>query len=198
MKEWKRRVGILSCLIFLGFISMPAVAAEQRHAGKHVHGEGELNIAVEGMTALIEFRAPGDSLYGFEHEAKTDAEKKKLQGALELLKSKIHEMVILDKSLGCKFTPKRVAVVEEGADHGTKTQEQKGSAGKPVEQKKSPEHREVVAEFSLACAKPLSGTTVRFGFTKAFPSLNELEVQALSGANQSGATIRKDKGSVKL
>jgi hypothetical protein len=182
---------------FLMISSVSALTAEHRDAGKHVHGEGELNIAVEEKTAAIEFRAPGESLYGFEHEAKTDAEKKKQQAALELLKAKFHEMVILDKSLGCKFTSKRVAVVEEGADRGKK-EEQKASPGKQGEQKKSPEHREVVAEFSLACEKPLPGTDVRFGFTKAFPSLQELKVQALSGAKQSGATVRKDKGSVKL
>jgi hypothetical protein len=195
----KKRSGwFFFCALLSTIASVSAIAAEHRQAGKHVHGEGELNIAVEGMTALIEFRAPGDSLYGFEHEAKTDAEKKKQQAALALLKGKIHEMVILDKSLGCKFTPKRVAVVEEGADDRAKPQEQKGRAGKPAEQKKSSEHREVVAEFSLKCQKPLSGANVRFGFTKAFPGLDELKVQALSGANQAGATIRKDKGSVKL
>jgi hypothetical protein len=157
-----------------------------------------LNIAVESNTAVIEFRAPGESLYRFEHEARTDTEKKKQQAAVELLKGKIHELLILDKALGCKFTPKRVAVVAEGADRGKKAEEQKASPGKQAEQKKSSEHREVVAEFSLTCEKPLSGSTVRFGFTKAFPSLQELKVQALSGDKQSGATVRKDKGSAKL
>jgi len=198
MKKMKRSPWIFCSAALLGIVSTGAIAAEHRHAGKHVHGAGELNIAVEGSGAIIEFRAPGESLYGFEHEAKTDAEKKKQETTLQLLKDKIHEMVILDKALGCKFAPKRVVVVEEGPDRGKKGQEHKASPGKHGEQKKSSEHREVVAEFSLTCDKPLSGTSVRFGFTKAFPSLDELKVQALSGAKQSGATIRKDKGSVKL
>jgi hypothetical protein len=194
----RERVGRFLGVVFLIVFSIPATGAEHRHAAKHLHGAGELNIAVERNAAVIEFRAPGESLYGFEHEAKTDAEKKKQQAAVELLKAKTHEMVILDNTLGCKFTPKKVAVVEQDPNDGKKGQEHKSSPGKQGEHKKSSEHREVIAEFSLTCDKPLSGSNVQFGFTKMFPSLHEVKVQALSGDKQTGATIQKDKGSVKL
>lgn len=47
--------------------------AETRRHDAHVHGVAEINIAVEGTKATVEFRAPAESVMGFEHEAKSES-----------------------------------------------------------------------------------------------------------------------------
>ena len=64
------------------------VAAEKRHHEAHVHGVAEINIAVDGSKADVEFRAPAESVMGFEHEAKSESDKKKRDAALERCKRK--------------------------------------------------------------------------------------------------------------
>jgi hypothetical protein len=168
-----------------------ASATEYRQASKHVHGEGTLNIAVDGKTAVVEFRAPAESIYGFEHEAKTDADKNRRDAGLNLLKGKMHEMMLFEPGLGCKFAAKNVAVAKEEGDH-------KETSAKSGKDEKSAEHWEVTAEYAVACNKPLAGSTLRFGFTKIFPNLGELKVQVLAESKQTGLTVRKDKGRVKF
>jgi hypothetical protein len=189
MMAWK-------LLLVLG-ISATVSAAEHRHAGKHAHGEGTLNIAVDGKTAVIELRAPAESVYGFEHEAKTDADEKKRDEGLDLLKSRIDQMVILEAAVSCRFASARVFVVVEGHRRASSEKSRADKSATP-KRAESAEHREVIAEFSVACEKPLSGSAVRFGFNKIFPKLETLRVQVLGENKQTGATVRKDKGSVRL
>jgi Protein of unknown function (DUF2796) len=169
-------------------------AAEKRRHDAHVHGVAEINIAVEGTKATVEFRAPAESVMGFEHEAKSESDKKKRDAALEQLRAKGSQMVVFDPKLGCKSSDMKTAIVEAKGDSA------KAQAGKDAheDQKKSGEHREVHGTFSVACDKPLAGSRVKFGVSKVFRDIQEIKVQLVGDSGQFGATIKKDKGDVKL
>ena len=156
----------VSLLIF----SFDLGAAEKRHHDAHVHGVAEINIAVEGAKATVEFRAPAESLMGFEHEAKSESDKKKRDADI------------------------KTTIVEDKGDH-TKAQPGKDTH---KDQKKSGEHREVHGNFSVSFDNPLAGTRVKFGVSKVFREIQEIKVQVVGDSGQSGATIKKDKGDVKL
>jgi Protein of unknown function (DUF2796) len=168
-------------------------AAEKRHAEAHVHGVAEINIVVEGKKVAVEFRTPTEGLMGFEHEAKTDAEKKKRDAALKLINDKFPEMVILERRPGCRSEGGKVAIVRSDADDG-----EDKKRGQADHNKKSGEHREVRATFNFQCQSDPVGSRVQFAVTKLFPDIHELKVQVLSDANQTGATIKKDQGDVRL
>lgn len=169
-------------------------AAEKRHHEAHVHGVAEVNIAIDGSKADVEFRAPAESVMGFEHEAKSESDKKKRDAALRTVQTKMNQMVVFDPKLSCKFSEVKTAIVEEKGEPG-KTQSDKSAHGHK-DQKKTAEHREVRATFSAACDKTLAGSRVTFGVHKTFPAIGEIKVQVLGDAKQSGATIKKDKGGV--
>jgi hypothetical protein len=173
----------------------PAGAAEKRRHEAHVHGTAEINIAVDGSKAEVEFRAPAEGVMGFEHEAKSENDKKRRDAALRTVQTKMSQMVVFDAKLGCKFSDVNTALLEEKGESG-KTQPGK-DAHVHKDQKKTAEHREVRATVSVACDKPLAGSQTRFGVHKTFPAIHEIKVQVL-GAKQSGATIKKDKGEVNL
>ena len=66
---------LLACLpLIVGSIALTA-DTKHREAGAHAHGHGKVNIAIEGQRLSIELEAPGADIVGFEHEAKTAAEK---------------------------------------------------------------------------------------------------------------------------
>lgn len=174
----------------IGVSCVVAVAAEKRRFEAHVHGVAEINIAVEGSKADVEFRAPADSVMGFEHEAKSDSDKKKRDAALRTVQTKMSQMVLFDPKLGCQFSGAKTEVVEEKEDQ-TKAQSGKG-------EQKSGEHREVHGTFSIACDKPLAGSRVRFGVSKVFPEIQDIKVQVVGDSGQAGATIKRDKGDIKL
>jgi hypothetical protein len=178
------------------FSSNKGGAAEKRRHEAHAHGVAEINIAVDGNKADVEFRAPAENVMGFEHEAKSESDKKKRDAALLTVQTKMPEMVVFDPKLGCKLSAVKTAVVEE-TEEGSKSQPGK-SRHDPKDGKKTGEHREVQAKFSVACAKPLAGGRVSFGVQKAFRSIDQIKVQVVGDAKQSGATIKKDQGEVRF
>jgi hypothetical protein len=185
---------LASSFLFLVSYAGLAAAAQHRQHHAHVHGAAEINIAVEGAKATVEFRAPAESLMGFEHEAKNERDKKKRDAALEQLRTKRDQMIVFEPKLGCKSSEMKTAIVE--AKEG-QTKAPSGEGGEK-DQKKSGEHREVHGTFSVACEKPLAGSRVRFAVSKVFRDIQEIKVQVVGDSGQSGATIKKDKGDVKL
>ena len=181
-----REIKLVLVGLTIGMLCTVARAAEKRHSEAHVHGVAEINIAVEGSKAEVEFRTPAESIMGFEHEAKSESDKKKRDAALRTLQNKMNQMVLFDPKLSCKFSEAKTAVVEEKEE---RSKEQSGKTG---------EHREVRATSSVTCDKPLAGSRVTFGVTKVFPEIHEIKVQVLSDIKQSGATIKKDQGDVRL
>jgi hypothetical protein len=139
----------------------------------------------------VEIRAPAENIMGFEHEARSDSDKKKRDAALKLLRSRVDQMVLFDPKLRCKSSEMKTVVTEEHEAHG----EEKPAA---KDQKVTGEHREVQGTFSVACSAPLAGSHVRFGITKVFPAIHEVKVQVLGDSGQSGATIKNDQGEVRL
>jgi hypothetical protein len=158
----------------------------------HVHGVGHINIVVEGKQATVEFQAPAEGLYGFEHQARTKAEQDKRDAALARLQEKISTMVVFEADRGCQFATQKIAVEEDVED------EHAHGKGPEKAQKKSGEHSEVHAEFTVTCAKPLAGSQVRFGVSKVFPMIKTVHVQVLSDARQTGVEVKSDKGSLRL
>ena len=53
--------------------------------GPHVHGKGELEITIQGAAIRGAFRTPMESLLGFEHLPKNDAQRKALEGLRQQL-----------------------------------------------------------------------------------------------------------------
>ena len=181
----------LGVLLLLFCVGMGA-AAEKRHHDVHAHGVAEVDIAVEGAKATVEFRAPAESVMGFEHEAKSEGDKKKREAAMEQLRTKMNQMIVFEPKLACKFSEVKAVVVEE------KSSRAQEPTGKDKSQKKSAEHREVHGTASVTCDKSVAGSRVRFGVYKVFPEIHEIKVQVLGDSGQSGATIKKDKGEIKL
>ena len=87
--------------IFTGLVSAafilasPALAEEAQHRqlGPHVHGQGTLDIAIEGKKIEMELVAPGMDIVGFEHVASTDEQK----AAVEKAKAKLTDVLSVFK-----------------------------------------------------------------------------------------------------
>jgi hypothetical protein len=174
------------------FATSSALAKKHKSHKAHEHGFAELNLVVEGKSINIELRSPSESIYGFEYEAKKESDIKVRDEAIEKLKTRISEMVILEASLECKFSTLEVKpFVTEAEEHESAKKSKAGKENHAM-------HSEVHASFKAECSKALAGTKVNFAFGKIFPKLNHIKVQSISGEKQSGLTVKKDKGVLDL
>lgn len=203
---------IRMALLLILFVCSPALAQAKKHKA-HVHGAAKLNLVVEAKKATIEFIAPGHDVLGFEHEAKSDDDKKKQEAALEKLRNGGETLVKFDEKIACVVSNQKAEIVAEGGkgedhghDHGHEHAEEaskpKDAKGKDPKKKsaakKSGGHNEVVAVYTVSCPALIAGTDLKFGVTELFPTISEVVVQVLADAKQVGSTIKKDAGSIRV
>lgn len=154
-------------------ICSPLLFPQGKTQKAHVHGAAQISIALDGLKGEVEFEAPADGVIGFEAEAKTPAQKKLVQDALNKLRSRGGELVVFPAASGCKLSPKEVELHREG-----------------------PQHAEVHAHYDLVCNKALTGE-IKFGVTKLFPKTREVTVTLVSDQSQKSAKIVADVGALK-
>lgn len=151
---------------------------KHREHGAHVHGAAALNIAFDELAGRIEFKGAADGVVGFEHKAKSDQDKKRLQDAIAKFESEIAQMVVFEKSLGCQITKDNVAL---------ESQSQEKPAAKKAH--KHAEHADFVASFSVICEKSVVGSKVEVDFTN-FKRIKDLDITVLVGDIQKSAEAK--------
>ncbi len=154
-------------ILFLLLISPVTFAAakEHRHHEAHVHGSATLNIAFEKLQGKIEFKAAADSILGFEHEAKSEKDKKTVSDISSLFENNINTMVQLDPALGCKISTEKIANQLQG------------------------KHSDFIANFNVLCKKEIIGSKMTIDFTR-FKTLKDIDVTLLADTVQKTAEVK--------
>jgi Protein of unknown function (DUF2796) len=177
-----------AALAFLAAMTACPVLAQQ---GAHNHGVVALVMAIDKETITLELEAPLDSLVGFERAPRNDAERKRVQHALERLKSastlftidpdaqcKLKEVELTSKVLSLRPQPTAPASTE-GHSHG--------------EKKHTPEeHADLNARFVFGCVQTTTARFVDVKLFTAFTRIRTVNVQVASPAGQVKRTLRKD------
>ena len=155
--------------LFFGF-QLHAKEAHREH-GAHVHGAGTLGIAFEQTKGVIDFKIPSESIFGFEHAAKSTADQKKMNDGLQKLENKISEMIVFDSALKCQISKVKIEVVKE---------------------KNAENHSETIASFNVLCERSPVGTKLKFFVQKFFPQIKDLDVTFLAEETQASVEAKKD------
>jgi hypothetical protein len=176
----------LASLVIL--CAVPAVAEEHRQLGPHVHGQGTLDIAIEGKKIAMELVAPGMDIVGFEHVATTDAQK----AAVEKAKAKLTDVLSVFKlpaAANCKVDTANVESRKETHQPGEKDDDDK-----PGE----PEHSEFHATYALTCEAPESVTGMETAYFSDFAGGQLLNVNVTSPKGQTQAQMNRAKPTLDL
>lgn len=178
--------------------------SHKRQAGKHVHGEAVLALAAEGKKGSLEFNAPLESLLGFEHEARTEAEKKALNDLLLDFKELPLKWIQFDGDSACSLTPKEVGLLRDGKVHDGSLEkttsvgaQAKAQMDEKAEKAKHGEHADFVARYDLICQKDLEGQRVTLDFLK-YKRIKELEVLIVVGETQKAIKLKKLAANIDL
>ncbi|MPY70506.1 MAG: DUF2796 domain-containing protein [Alphaproteobacteria bacterium] len=155
-------------LVGLALLAPCPLAAQepQRHTGPHEHGHGAINLAIEGNRMLVELRAPGADIVGFEHPARSGEEKAAVAKAEALLRAPLG-LIALPAEAGCRVETATVAVTG-GAEHGHR------EAG----------HSEFRGEYVFVCDRAPAIRRIGFPYFRLFPRTGELDVTVITAAGQ--------------
>lgn len=172
-----------------------ALCTPSVYAQAHEHGVAEVGVAVEGKSVQIEFTAPGSAIMGFEHEAKTAADKKKMADAFAKFRSNVASMFVFDQALGCKLNT--VSIGLGGGDHDHRDGHDHGHSH-DADHDHDHGHSDVRALVDASCSRSVEGSTLRFQVSRYFPEAATLRVQVVGNSFQTGAELKGTRNSIKL
>lgn len=153
---------------------LSAMVFAAREHGAHEHGAGRVSIGFDGKKGRIEMEVPAESLFGFEHEAKSKKDKNKKEEALKSLEEKIAEMIVFDPALKCEIK-KEIFEVNQSKNHA-----------------------DVDADFTVSCEKAVAESTVSFNFQKVFSRLKKVQVDFITDGVQKSVQVLKNGDSLEL
>ena len=159
----------------------PAAVLAQEHA--HVHGLVSLNVAVDGRILTVQFEAPLDSLLGFEHRPRTDAQRKVAAALLDRMKTG-QNLFRPDPAAQCSL---RKTEVESDA-----LQKPPAPGGK------EDEHADLDASFEFECRQPERLARMEVGLFDAFSRIQRIESQVAGANGQTKQTLQRPEKVLRL
>ena len=179
-------------LLALPFALLPLVAAQahehghdhdHEHShdslGAHEHGVASLNAALDGNLLELQLESPAMNLVGFEHAAKSDADKAKVAAAKRELEQPITLFAL--NSGDCKATEVELESPLFGdadADHDHDHHAHEG------------EHSDIHAHYRFECAKANELKQLDLAeLFKRFPATEKIQVQLIGPNGQQGVEL---------
>jgi hypothetical protein len=163
---------------------------EHRQLGPHVHGQGTLNIALEGSRLSMEFEAPGADIVGFEHAPSTPEQKSALEKAEKELKAP-ETLLQLPVSAGCTVADAKVTIESEHHEDGADDHDHDHDAAD--HDHTGHQHSAFHAEYAFDCKTPASLTTLAFDYFKHFAGAQKLNVTVITPKGQSSFEVTRDQ-----
>ncbi len=172
----------LQCTLGLMLGLVVSVAGAQNkphgHHHAHAHGQGELELSIEKGRIQGMLRVPMESLLGFEHAPKTDAQRTQVAGLRKLLEDPSN-LVAPPAAASCQVTS---AAAESSMFTGTV----KGG------------HSELAYSFEWNCAKPDQLTSLGLPVFASHKRLKQLEVSLVVDGRQSSVRRNQKSPSIPL
>lgn len=156
----------------------------QRQLGTHVHGVGELNIALEGKTLSIELKSPAANIVGFEQLPETDQERAALASSEAKLKD-VPKMFAFDKAAKCSVSTAEVTRAADEHHHDDGHDHDHDGSGE------SGEHADLILSATLQCEKPAALRTITVNLFDVFPLTQTLRAAFIGDKGQSAAELTK-------
>jgi hypothetical protein len=137
-----------------------------------------LNVTLDGQTLEIQLESPAMNLVGFEHEAKSDADKAKVATARKHLEQP-QALFALPIEAKCALQESDLNSPLFGG-HEHEEHEHADEHG----------HSDIDASYRFACANAEALQTLELGsFFGTFPGTEKLEVQLIGPSGQQGAEL---------
>lgn len=196
IKSARYNIKITICLIALfTYLMVPAPelnAEEIHHHGAHVHGVGNLNVALEGHDLFMELNTPAANIVGFEHEPENDEQAHQLHETLELLGT-AEKMFAFPATAGCE-SHETIINGEEMTGHHEKSghHHKEGEDEAKENHGDHSGHSDIRATYQFKCDKPQELHSIDVQLFKHFHNFEKIEVQLLTSSNQTAATLTHD------
>jgi hypothetical protein len=166
----------------------------QTHAA-HEHGVATLRVASADKALVIEFLSPLDNLVGFEHEPRSDEQRKAIADAEALLRDGA-ALFRLPAAAGCQLLGAKLdspwlQSEQPDHDHGHGHSDAHGAT-------EHEGHADLAASYRFECTAPDRLDSLHVRLFDSFPRLREVRVERATASGQGAAVLTPAKAELPL
>lgn len=164
-----------------------ASAAERREAGQHVHGAGELRVAIDGGDVELELAGPAANFVGFEHAPRSPEQERAFAAALASLRDPA-QLFSWPTAAGCALVAAEVEAPDHDEDHD-EDHDDGDHDDHGDDHGDDDGHSEFVAIYSYRCQSPAALDRLGVRVFARFPGTEQLAAAVVGPRGQSAATL---------
>ncbi len=153
--------------------------------GKHVHGETEMAVALDGNELEIGISGPLSNFLGFEHAPKGEKQQKALTDMTVNLQYG-DRLFAINPEAACSFVSGKVSV-RKGNKTVSPTMLHALSSSKPDG------HVDLDATYAFSCKNPDVLKSIKVQFFSRFPGIEEIDARVLLPKKQMAAELTAKK-----
>lgn len=152
-----------------------APAESAASLGRHAHGIGELDVALDGSLLELDWRSPAANLLGFEHAPRSD-EQRAVVSRVQAQLGEAATLFGIPAAAGCTLT-------ESQLDSPLFT-------AAPGDEQPAATHSEVHARYRFTCRQPAALEALDLAeLFRRFPATERLQVQLIGPRGQQGSEL---------
>ncbi|WP_375183776.1 DUF2796 domain-containing protein [Marinobacter sp.] len=172
-------------------VATGTTSASEANPGAHQHGQAELQLAVEGNRIDLLFTSPAYNLLGFEHEARTDAQKAAVRETTRWLGA---TPLVDTTAPSCEVMEAHVhhQAGAEGHDH----HDHEAGHAEPAHPEST--HTDVEVAQTLSCADLGNATALSTPLTERFPEIEHLSVEWVWSGRQGSDRLERGEDQFSL
>ncbi len=201
-----RTITLTILICFISFLPLTSAIAEMRHHDSHVHGEGNLNIAIADKEIHLELESPAANIVGFEHSPENHDQEQ----AIKLAEKQLRDGTALfsfSKEAQCQLIDAKVGQnISEGhepdghhEEHGhddAHNHDEHHDANKE-EHHEEATHSEFHALYHFECNKPAELKAINVMLFDTF-NFEKIDVQLLAPKGQTAVTLTHQQHNINL
>ncbi len=130
-------------------------SACKEHHHHDDHSSAELKIITDEKDISVKLTSHTEPIIGFEHQAKSEEDKKKQEAGLEKFENNFSKMISL--GAGCSAEKQSMTVEKHG------------------------HHQVFEASFFIKCESPVAGKSLNFNMGSLYPEIKALKVDLIQG-----------------
>ena len=186
---------LISAAIVAAYMLPMNLYAESSHHGDHhkqeahLHGLGEITLALEGDNIELNLESPAANIVGFEHRASTPDQRQRVNEAKATLESP--KQLFTFSGTRCELTALEVDVSAVQATEESEHKENKHDHHDHSDHEKANHktHSEVSANYRFQCDDGSRLAAITFNFFEHFPGTEKLDVEWVTDSNQGSAEL---------
>ena len=165
-----------------------APAAAHAHGKAHVHGVASLDVAIEAGALTVSLEAPLDSLLGFEHRPRTDAQRR---AAAALLRQLQESGGFIKPPAAAQCAAPRISVDAQALEPAAASAVAAGKDAKDA-------HSDISVSWTFTCGQPQQIGQLELGLFETFKRLQRIDARIAGDAGQASRTLKRPQKTLAL